>query len=42
MAVELHAGDLGEHAHEPVLDNLKGAQRRAELPALLAVVRAAS
>ena len=36
-AVELHAGHLGEHLHEPVLDDLERAQRLAELLALLAV-----
>jgi hypothetical protein len=33
-AVELHARDLGEHLHEPVLDELEGHQRLAELLAL--------
>ncbi len=36
-AVELHRGDLGEHLHEPVLDDLEAAQRPAELLAALGV-----
>ena len=31
QAVELHAGDGGEHAHEPLLDDLEAGQRLAEL-----------
>src|SRR4051812_29375088 len=36
-AVELHAGHLGEHLHEPVLDDLEADERLAELLAPLAV-----
>src|SRR6185503_484030 len=35
--VELHAGDLGEHLDEALLDDLEGAERLAELRALLAI-----
>ena len=36
-AVQLHAGDLGQHLDQAVLDDLERAQGPAELPALLGV-----
>ena len=41
MQYSCMAGDLGEHLHEPVLDDLERHQRLAELDALLAVGQSA-
>ena len=39
QAVQLHRGDLGEHLHQLVLDELEAHQRLAELGALLGVAQ---